>query len=313
MKTVKNVVGATVILGAFNAFAHAQDDPFRAVRERYRQIKSIHLAASADVVRRPDLGAAETVNGGLRMEYWADPQGYRMTCTSDRSLDLVDDMELAFYGGQWQLLQVPKREIVLYTQRRGNPLACPNPLFLMIEFAGPPRRGCEGCSLSLQDLWNAEVRDVRTMRSGSRYQSSVDYRIRDQQSVPPQDYQLTIQRQNGAAVPVGLVRFYPSGRPQAEFRASRFIPTSVGLLPSRIVMRSFEDADQKQAIDVITYNVDSIEVNKPIDYKHFLVDWSAADMVYDSDGGEYIIHPDRDMTNERLRRFRASQEAAPVP
>ena len=237
-----------------------------------------------------------------------------MSCSSDRSLDLVPDGELAFDGGQWQLLQVPAREIMISTRAaRGIPLACPNPLFLMIEFAGPPRNGCEGCSLTLQDLWNAEVRDVVPIRGPSVQGSTLSYAVRDRQSDPPQHFQLTIEHQDGSAVPATLIRFYPSGRPEAEFRASRFMATSVGLLPSRIVIRSFEDVDRKQAIDVATYNIDSLAINEPVDQRHFVIDWSAAERVYDSDCGEFIVHPNREQANEALRKLRARQKAAPLP
>lgn len=311
MATIHKLSVISLLVTSLGGAAAAQDDTFDAVRNRYRQIRSVHLTATANVVRRPDVESSAVVRGNMKVEYLASPRGYWMNCSSDPSLGLVDDMELAFDGGQWQLLQVSKRELGLSTQpNRANPLTCPNPLFLMVEYAGPPPTGCKACSVALQDLWNTDSATVQP--TGRLSGTARTYSIRDRDPKSARRFDVTVEQKGGSVVPTILVEFYPSGRPSSEVRASKFVTTAVGFLPTQVVIRSFEDVESKQAADVVTYQIDSLSINRKVDERRFLIDWSAADMVYDMDSGEYVVHPHRDEMNAALRRAKARAEAKPL-
>src|SRR6266536_1390252 len=228
---------------AFGSVAAGQDS-FDALRARYARVQSVHLVSAASVSRRK-AGSEKLLSGSMRFEYWANGGGYRMKCAPDPELQLVSDMELANDGSQWQLLQIAKRELVLSgITTRPNPLTCPNPLFMLVEFVGQSGPGCESYGVSLSDLWDAAAKGRRgVIVNRSRSRNGVEeYLIATGSSAGATgQFRLTVGRSSGQPVPTSLVRFYASGRKAAEFVVSDFASSEVGPLPTRITGRSFED------------------------------------------------------------------------
>jgi len=58
-------------------------------------------------------------------------------------------------------------------------------------------------------------------------------------------------------------------------------------------------------IDTVSYSVDTLQINKRLDERVFTIDWSAADMVFDADASQYLIHPNISEVNEKLRGWKS--------
>ncbi len=191
---------------------------------------------------------------------------------------------------------------------RPNPLTCPNPLFMLVEFVGQSGPGCESYGVSLSDLWDAAAKGRRgVIVNRSRSRNGVEeYLIATGSSAGATgQFRLTVGRSSGQPVPTSLVRFYASGRKAAEFVVSDFASSEVGPLPTRITGRSFEDNDGNRLIDTVSYSVDTLQINKRLDERVFTIDWSAADMVFDADASQYLIHPNISEVNEKLRGWKS--------
>lgn len=257
------------------------------LRERYAKITSVHLRSSAVVKRISDRPGDPPLNGNVRLEYWANSHGYRTSCSSDASLGLVGDMEWAFDGSLWQLLEMANAKLVLSTHApRYSPVACPNALFLLVEFLGDRQPGCGAMCVELADL-----RETAGEVVSSRSSHGVDeYSIRGQ-GAPGSAATFLLTVDVTTADPRSLVRFYPSGRKAAEFSAVKFSPTAVGPLPTTIQGRSFQDNSTGTLIDTATFAVERLEINRPIDEHLFQIDWASAKSVYDADAEKFLVHP----------------------
>lgn len=288
-------VAVTALVASYGFSLKAQQTSFEEIASRYAAIRSVHLKSTATVTRRTSTG--RVVTGSMKFEYWADSNGYRANCSSDPQLELVEDMELARNGTTWQLLQPEKNQLGVSTDaKHPSPLACPNPLFVLVEFMGDGRPGCESCSVELKDLAEPAPKAVAV--------GTDEYLVGDHSNGQPRRFKLTVARFRGEAVPASLERLYPSRRKAVQFVASGFRATEVGPVPNTIVGKAYEDRDGSPQIDTLEYSIREIEVNRPIDERLFALDSNAAMYVFDIDAGLYLKHPNLSEINENLLRLK---------
>jgi hypothetical protein len=283
----------------------AETTPLDALRARYSRIRSIHFVARA----HPWVAEEKkpTASGMIAFEYWADGDRYRMKCHSDPGLGLTRDMEVAFDGTYWQMLDVPASTIHFQRQESQQvPIACPNPLFLALDFLSPDTEECPACGIRLRDLsdggrWESmKLEEPKTM-SGSK---TTEYRITTRSvGGPRKSYSIELGRESGVIVVSSLRRLYESGRKEVELVVDEFrtLDPRVGPLPVRMRMKSFDESGKTTMAG--PWRIDTIEVNQPIDDDVFTLDWKSAKAVWDSDAKVFVTHWD-----DRVRNRKLSQE-----
>ncbi len=290
----------------FSAFAltvRAQGSDFDALRARYSRIRSVHLVAHAHPWVAFEEGKP-TASGRLYFEYWAEGDRYRVTCRSARGLGLMGDMEIAFDGTDWQMLNVPASTLHVSRQEsRQMPVACPNPLFMALDFLSPDGDDCKACGTRLSDLadgtrWSSVNLEAR---KPTKAEGRTDYEVPGQLfGGVRRSYRVGMGRASGAAVVSSLRRFHPNGRKDVELVVQEFRTPdpAVGPLPVRMTVTAFDESGRMVMSG--PWRIDTLEVNKPIDDGVFTIDWKGVEMIWDIDARMFVRHPDDRVRNRAL-------------
>jgi hypothetical protein len=267
--------------------------PIRELMTRYSKIQTVHVVSKASVAR--ELEDGRKVSGVLSFEYWADRQGrYRVRCFSDPVLGLLHDHDIAYDGSDWQLLNIAESMLVF---QRGDtaqmPAACPNPLFLPLEFLNPDSDSCPGCSLKLTDLRAGSRQDLVFSKTLS---SAPAGSVRLEGGVvggKPRTYDVTFTRVDGALVPTSIKQLDSEGRVQLEIDAheTRVFP-AVGPIPIQITAHGSDAVDGATTTMVGSWKIDELEINRPIDPSIFTLNQEFVRSIWDNDVKVFLKHPD---------------------
>ncbi len=265
-----------------------------ALRARYGRMKSVHLVTHAAISIFAEKGKPG-VSGGLFFEYWADGNRYRIKCSTDRVLNLASDVQIAYDGHESQLYDPVASILSLSSaESRQLPMACLNPLFMPLDFLSPDTNECMACGTMLQDLADAN----RWRQPGGEIAdgggSSVNFSDIVAEDGNKRSYRLRLNYVSGFAVPAALTKFYASGRQEGQFTMSDFVTKdlSVGPVPMRLVVKSFDDEANSRATMEGTWVIDLLEINKPLDSHIFTIDQSSARAVWDGDAQVFIKSSD---------------------
>jgi hypothetical protein len=292
-----------LLLGVSPFPARAQETDFEALRTRYARIRSIHLVAQAHPWVAFEEGRP-TASGKIYFEYWADGDRYRLKCHSDRGLGLMGDMEIAFDGTDWQMLDVPGSTLHISKQEsRQMPVACPNPLFMPLDFLSPDGDDCKACGTRLSDLadvtrWTSFNREARKMTKTAGHAT---YEITGQLSGGARkSYLVEFTRASGASVVSSLMRLHPGGRKDVELLVEDFRTPdpAVGPLPVRMTVKAFDE--KGRMIMSGPWRIDTLEVNRPIEEGVFTIDWKGINLIWDIDARMFVKHPDDRVRNKGL-------------
>lgn len=291
---------------SLSSFANgAEPESVRELKARYGNINTIHLVSHASV--SGEFQPGHKASGVLSFEYWADRQGrYRVRCFSSPELGLVNDMDIAFDGKQWQLLNMSDSALML--QREGSaqmPVACPNPLFLPLDFLSPASDDCRGCFLKLSDF---ESSGGGSSGHGigplEKSPATETFRIEGQVVEGKRRvFEVTMKRAGVFMVPSSVRRLDRDGAAVTDIKVeeSRIVNPAVGPMPTRITASSSEVEGGEQRSMVGTWRIEQLDVNRPIDPAVFTLNPGLARTIFDNDLGVFLKHPDDRIVGKPLK------------
>jgi hypothetical protein len=296
------VVGS-IFLSAVVA-AGAEPESVKDLKARYGKIKTIHLVSHAKV--SGEFQPGHRASGVLAFEYWADRQGhYRAKCFSSPELGLVNDMDIAFDGNNWQLLTMNDSALILQRESSTQmPVACPNPLFLPLDFLSPASDDCRGCFLKLSDFESDG--GPSTGHGGALGKSAATETFRIEGPVVEgkrRNYEVTMKRAGAVMVPSSVRRLDRDGAAVADIEVveSLVADPAVGPLPIRMTGSSSEVEGDEQTSMAGTWTIEKLEVNRPIDPAVFTLNSNLARTIYDNDLGVFLKHPDDRIMGKPLK------------
>ena len=264
------------------------------LHQKYARVRSVHMVATAKISVFED-GVRE---GSGSFEFWADDDRYRTSCHTDPQLQLLTDMDMAYDGGRFYLLDRKLGMVSYRTQDEDKSFsALPNPFFLPVDFFSNDTDECVFCRLRLKDFkarstqWDKQ-KDRISIRSKGKDQTT--HRDFTEVEIPGDligrknskfRLQLTAGA-NGNSQPTKIDRLQTDDRPLTSIVLSDYTSTVAGDFPRRIQVQAFDE--QSTVVMKVDYYVETLEVNQPIDESVFAIKNDEAGGVWDSDAKKFI-------------------------
>jgi len=183
------------------------------------------------------------------------------------------------------------------------PVACPNPLFMPLDFLSPDADDCKACGTRLSDL--ADATRWSSLKQGARKTTKAggnpEYEIPGQLvGGARRSYRVQFGRASEVEVVSSLLRLHPSGRKDVELVVQEFrtFDPAVGPLPTRMTVKAFDETGRVTMSG--PWRIDRLEVNKPIDDSVFTIDWNGVNRIWDIDARMFVKHPDDRVRNKAL-------------
>jgi len=150
---------ASLALSAASA-AQPNAEFLRALQQLYASVHSVHLRAAVEVSIRLPLyeGHRTPLHGYGYYEHWEEAGLFRTRAWVDPRLGLVENLEHAFDGTNYQLHMLDTNTLAvevpqfLMAELQAVPTAIPNPFYLPTAFLAPSDDACPRCQPTLKYL-----------------------------------------------------------------------------------------------------------------------------------------------------------------
>lgn len=264
------------------------------LRQRYAAIRSVHMVADAQIT----LYGTNFRIGKGSYEYWAEGDRYKIKCQSDKHLEFLPDVDIAYDGSQFYRLDRASR-ILSYQQQDVSKTigALPNPLFLPVNFLSIEDDDCRFCGLRMTDFKSHSAR---------WYDRAARLEVRSQRKEPNSIYNLTDLEMPGGTKAKRAVRMQlriaetgdgrvrttridevsPDGRVLTSLTFDNFFATALGEFPRTISLEVFDE--RSNILVRMIYSVKTLELDQPIEKNVFAISFEEAETVWDSDGRRLV-------------------------
>lgn len=264
------------------------------MRQRYAAIRSVHMVADAQIT----LYGENFRIGKGSYEYWAEGDRYKIKCHSDKHLEFLPDVDIAYDGSQFYHLDRASRILSYQQQDISKTIgALPNPLFLPVNFLSIEDDDCPFCGLRMTDFKSQSAR---------WYDRAARVETRSQRKEPSSGDNLTDLEMPGGTKAKRAVKMHlrvtetgdgrlrttridevsPDGKVLTSLTFDNFFATALGEFPRTINLEVF---DEKSNILVrMIYFVRTLEIDQSLEKKMFTISFEEAETVWDSDGKRLV-------------------------
>lgn len=288
----------TALGGVGYALEPKQAAPLRALQSQMAKIQSVHLRVSSRIlILRPESSGQPETAGNGSFEYWAAGEKFRISSKSDPSLQFMQDMEWAFNG---QIFQILDHSMKLLSLRKGNlsPIATalPNPFFFAVEYLSREGDSCPGCTLKLgdlrdADLWNARLASaVVSTVPGVGGSPAIDITA-ESLGGQAQKYRVHLGTTEFGTLPVRVDPLDSAGQPSGLIEISSYRQIVTGgdtfHIPDKVVFVAWDPSANEASLRAF-FQIEELSINQLLDAAVFEIPKSAASRVFDEDAGAFL-------------------------